>query len=112
MNMKKFLILAAWAAVLPAQAQQSSILITGQELFNRMTENRMWVFGYVAGVADSQSGITICIPPGVVTVGQMTDMVKSALERVPSERHLAADIYVQAALSNRWPCSGKRGGSI
>jgi hypothetical protein len=111
MNMKKLLILAAWAAVLPAQAQQSSILITGQELLARMADNRMWVFGYVAGVADSQSGVTICIPPGQVTVGQMTDMVRQSLERVPSERHLAADIYVQATLSNRWPCA-KRGGGV
>jgi hypothetical protein len=112
MNMKKLLILAAWAAVLPAQAQPSSILITGQELLARMADNRMWVFGYVAGVADSQSGVTICIPPGQVTVGQMTDMVKQSLERVPSERHLAADIYVQATLSNRWPCNNKRGGGV
>jgi len=111
MNMKKLLILAAWAAVLPAQAQPSSILITGQELLARMADNRMWVFGYVAGVADSQSGVTICIPPGQVTVGQMTDMVKQSLERVPSERHLAADIYVQVTLSNRWPCA-KRGGGV
>ena len=109
--MKKLLIIAALMCS-SAHAQQSSILITGQELLARMADNRMWVFGYVAGVADSQSGVTICIPPGQVTVGQMTDMVKQSLERVPSERHLAADIYVQATLSNRWPCNNKRGGGV
>lgn len=109
---RKFLILAAWAAVLPAQAQQSSVLITGQELLTRMNNNMMWVYGYVAGVADSQSGVTVCIPPGQVTVGQMTDMVRQSLERVPSERHLAADIYVQVTLSNRWPCNNRRGGGV
>ena len=108
--MKKLLLITALLCT-GAHAQQSSILITGQELLTRMADNRMWVFGYVAGVADSQSGVTICIPPGQVTVGQMTDMVKQSLERVPSERHLAADIYVQATLSNRWPCA-KRGGGV
>jgi hypothetical protein len=108
--MKHILFVVA-LCVTSAHAQQSSILFTGQELLTRMTENRMWAFGYIAGVADSQSGLTICIPPNTVSVGQMTDMVKSALERVPSERHLAADIYVQAALSNRWPCN-RRGGGV
>ena len=109
--MKQKLLLAGLLLSCSVHAQQSSILITGQELLARMADNRMWVFGYVAGVADSQSGVTICIPPGQVTVGQMTDMVKQSLERVPSERHLAADIYVQATLSNRWPCA-KRGGGV
>jgi hypothetical protein len=107
---KQKLLLAGLLLSYSAYAQQSSTLITGQELLTRMTDNRMWVFGYIAGVADSQSGVTICIPPNTVTVGQMTDMVKSSLERVPSERHLAADIYVQVTLSNRWPCSRKGGG--
>ena len=108
--MKKLLLITALLCT-GAHAQQSSILITGQELLARMADNRMWVFGYVAGVADSQSGVTICIPPGQVTVGQMTDMVKQSLERIPSERHMAADIYVQVTLSNRWPCA-KRGGGV
>jgi hypothetical protein len=45
-----------------------------------------------------------------VTLGQMADMVKNTLERVPSERHLSADLYVQATLENRWPCKKKGGG--
>jgi hypothetical protein len=94
-----------------AQAQQSSILFTGQELYTRLTTMPVWAYGYISGVADSQSGITICIPPGIVTVGQMGDMIKQSLERVPSERHLAADIYVQVTLSNRWPCA-RKGGAI
>lgn len=92
------------------QAQTSSILFTGQELYTRMTTHVMWSYGYISGVADSQSGNTICIPTNTVTVGQMSDMVKLLLERVPSERHLPADIFVQAALSDRWPCKKKGGG--
>ena len=110
--MKRFLILAACCLALPSVAQPSSILYTGQELLNRLSDDRISALAYIAGVADSQSGITVCIPPRQVTLGQMADMVKQTLERVPSERHIAADIYVQATLSNRWPCNNKRGGGV
>jgi hypothetical protein len=93
-------------------AQQHSILYTGQELYTRFTSDRVTALAYIAGVADSQAGVTICIPPGQVTLGQMGDMVRQSLERVPSERHLAADVYVQVTLSNRWPCANRRGGGV
>lgn len=109
--MKKLLIIAALLCS-GAHAQPSSILFSGQELYTRIVNDRSWALGYIAGVADSQSGITVCIPPGQVTLGQMGDMVRQSLERVPSERHLAADIYVQATLSNRWPCNNKKGNGV
>lgn len=93
-----------------AHAQNSSQLFTGQDLYQRLTGTQgqlMMSYGYIAGVADTRAGTTICIPPGMVTLGQMSDMVKQNLERIPSERHMPADIYVEATLSNRWPC--KRG---
>lgn len=95
-----------------AQAQPSSILYTGQDLFTRFTNDRVTALAYIAGVADSQSGVTICIPPGQVTLGQMGDMVRQSLDRIPSERHLAADVYVTVTLGNRWPCNNKRGGGV
>ena len=94
-----------------AQAQQSSTLYSGQDLLNRFNNDRIAALAYVAGVADALSGITICIPPGQVTLGQLGDMVRQSLERIPSERHLAADSYVQVTLSNRWPCA-RRGGGV
>lgn len=108
--MKKLLSVAALLCA-GAHAQPSSILYTGQDLFTRFTSDRPFVLAYIAGVADSQSGVTVCIPPGQVTLGQLADMVKQTLERVPSERHQPADIYVQATLANRWPCA-KRGGGV
>jgi hypothetical protein len=107
--MKKLLIVTALFCS-TVQAQPSSILYSGQELYNKLSNDRLSAMGYIAGVADSMSGITICIPPGQVTLGQMSDMVKALLEKVPSERHLPADIFVQAALENRWPCKKKGGG--
>jgi hypothetical protein len=107
--MKKLLILAAMLCT-SAHAQPSSILYSGQELYNRLNNDRLSAMGYIAGVADSMSGITICIPPGQVMLGQMADMVKQSLERLPSERHLSADIFVQATLEKRWPCAKKGAG--
>jgi hypothetical protein len=109
--MKHGLLLAALICG-NAYAQQSSILYTGQELHSKFSSDRATALAYIAGVADSQSGVTICIPPGQVTLGQMGDMVRQSLERIPSERHLSADIYVQVTLSNRWPCNNRRGGGV
>lgn len=94
-----------------AQAQSSSIFYTGQDLYLRFSSDRVAALAYIAGAADAQSGATVCIPPGQVTLGQVGDMVKQALERVPSERHMSADIYVQAVLEKRWPCA-KKGQSL
>ena len=106
--MKKLILLSMFCA--SAHAQPSSIMYSGQDLYARMTSNPILANGYIAGVADAQSGVTICIPANTVTVGQMGDMVKQTLERLPSERHLSADIFVQVALESRWPCKKKGGG--
>ena len=107
--MKKILLIAALFCS-NSFAQQNSIMYSGQDLYTRMTSNPVLANGYIAGVHDAQSGVTICIPPNMVTLGQMSDMVKQMLERTPSERHLPADIFVQAALEQRFPCKKKGGG--
>lgn len=99
-----------WLAALlcvSANAQPHSTYLSGQELYRRLTGTDgqiMMAYGYIAGVNDTRAGSSICIPPGLVSLGQMADMVKQTLERVPSERHLPADVYVEATLANRWPC--------
>lgn len=108
--MKNELLGLVLLASVSVHAQQSSIMYTGQDLYTRLTSNPAIANGYIAGVHDSQSGVTICIPPNTVTLGQMSDMVKQLLERAPSERHISADIFVQAALSDRWPCAKKERG--
>lgn len=105
--MKKLILSAV---LLCGTAQAQSVMYSGQDLYTRLTSNPTIANGYIAGVHDSQSGVTICVPPNTVTLGQMSDMVKQLLERVPSERHLSADIFVQGALSDRWPCKKKGGG--
>jgi hypothetical protein len=110
--MKTAFMLIGLVVSCSAHAQPSSTLYSGQELLNRFSSDRVTALAYIAGVADAMSGVAICIPPGQVTLGQMGDMVKQSLERVPSERHLSADIYVQATLSNRWPCNSRKGGGV
>ncbi len=108
------LVFVSLLAATTVSAQPHSQYLSGQELYLRMTGTdmqMMMAYGYVAGVHDSRAGVTICIPPNTVTLGQMSDMVKQTLERVPSERHLAADAYVEATLSKRWPCA-KKGQSL
>ena len=108
--MKKLLLIAALLCG-GAHAQPSSTMYTGQDLYDRLKNSPALANGYIAGVHDTQSGLTICIPPGRVTLGQMSDMVKQTLERLPSERHLSADIFVQVSLEERWPCA-KKGKSL
>ena len=106
--MKKLILLSMFCA--SAHAQNGSTMYSGQDLYTRITSNPALANGYIAGVHDAQAGVTICIPPNMVTLGQMSDMVKQMLERNPSERHLSADIFVQAALEQRFPCKKKGGG--
>ena len=108
--MKKLLLIAALMCG-TAHAQPSSTMYTGQDLYDRLKNSPALANGYIAGVHDTQSGLTICIPAGRVTLGQMSDMVKQTLERLPSERHMSADIFVQVALEERWPCA-KKGKSL
>ena len=111
--MRKLIAIAVLACT-GAQAQPHSTYFTGQDLYRRLTGSDsqiMMGYGYIAGVVDSRAGATICIPPGVVTLGQLSDMVKQSLERVPSERHISADIYVETTLSNRWPCARRGSGT-
>ena len=110
--MKNKLLGLALLASLSAHAQPSSTLYSAQDLLTKLNgDSRSIALGYIAAVADAHSAVTICIPGGQVTLGQMADMVKQTLERVPSERHLSADIYVQYTLEKRWPCA-KKGQSL
>ena len=108
--MKRLLVIAGLLSA-GAQAQPSSIHYTGQELYTKLSSDRLSALAYVAGVADSQSGVTVCIPPGRVTLGQMADMVKNYLENTPGTRHLAAEAIIAHVLSTAWPCT-KKGTSL
>lgn len=80
---------------------------TGNMLLNLLqsTEviDRIHGLGYIQGVFDAYSNITIC-PPANVTAGQVRDMIKNYLENNPAIRNKTADIIIRDAFKLVWPC--------
>ena len=105
--MKKLLILAACCLSLHAHAQYKD----GNQLHSQMQEKYAsmdWfnAIGYVTGVADTLTGITICGPSGGsgIPAQQVYDIVKQYLQDHPGTRHLSADRLVGRALERVFPC--------
>ena len=101
--MKKLLVvLAAGALCAGAHAEFKD----GNRVLSQMNGDfgdRMLIMGYVTGVIDALSGVTICAPANL-TAGQSVDMVKMYLEQNPAIRHLAGDAIVNKVMSTMWPC--------
>ena len=110
--MKKFRYVAALAVAF-VSASASAQMISGNKLHEDMQKDTgsPWAFtrGYVAGVHDAHSNLSICAPASA-TLGQMGDMVKTYLENNAAVRHLAADAIVLHVLSRAWPCAKKGSG--
>jgi len=105
--MKKFLI-SLLLVCSTAQAQFQ----TGNTLYAELTQNtlagKMFVLGYMIGVADTFVGREICLPQDV-TQGQVLDIVTNYLASRPQTRHQPADLLVVLALRQHWPCKeGKK----
>ena len=111
--MRKNLIFALICMALgPAHAQFKD----GNQLHSLMQEkfgSVEWfnAMGYVTGVADTLTNITICGPKSGVPASQIYDIVKQYLQENPSIRHLSADRIVNSALSQVFPCQ-KKGGAL
>jgi len=60
--------------------------------------------GYITGIHDTMLGVSHCSPDNV-TVGQVSDMVRSYLSNVPAERHRTGDVIVMHVLKTAWPCA-------
>lgn len=65
---------------------------------------------YIAGVADTVSGVLFC-PPANVPLGQLYDMFRAYLENNPSIRHLPGDVLITNLLQTQWPCRRGRSGT-
>jgi len=85
---------------------------TGNKLYEQITSSsqmdQMNAIGYVTGVADTLQLALVCAPASI-NAGQLLDMTKQYLERVPARRHLAADSLILEVLRAAWPCK-ERGG--
>jgi hypothetical protein len=107
MTKAKALILAA--CILPVAA--CAEFKDGNRLLSQINTatglQYMHALGYVMGVADAFYGVTYC-PPGNVTAGQITDMVRNFLENNPAIRHQSADRHVHHVIQSAWPCEQRK----
>ena len=107
--MKKLLV-----ALLMVPTMASAEFLSGNDLYNRMTNTeitwRMYALGYVVGVYDVNVHVTIC-PANEknVTAGQIRDIAEQFLAANPGLRDKSADSLVREALRQVWPCANRRG---
>ena len=82
----------------------------GNSLLQRMNSDnaheRVQAMGYVMGVHDVFSKVSVCSPQNI-TVGQLRDLVKDYLERNPAIRHYSADSLAVNIMKQTWPCPSK-----
>ena len=96
--------LIAGLLFVPAMAQAE--FMSGNGLLKDMNGDvvdKSIALGYVMGVSDAYTNVTIC-PPSNVTAGQTQDVVKRYLESNPDKRHYSADSIIRISLENVWPC--------
>jgi len=105
--MKYAILLCAMLAI-PAQAE----MISGNKLHDEFKKSEDSVIkygftrGYLAGVYDSNAGITFC-SPDEVTLGQLSNMTEKYLAENPAVRHLPAESIIVYMLKKVWPCAKK-----
>jgi hypothetical protein len=106
--MKTLIFLSAMVLYCSVQAQFK----TGNKLYEQITSSsqmeQMNAVGYVMGVSDTLQWALVCAP-STVTAGQLVDMTKLYIERVPARRHLAADMLIMEVLRAAWPCKERSG---
>lgn len=105
----KHIILTVALCATSVQAE----FIDGNKLLADMNSSgmrQMSAIGYVMGVADTLTSVTVCMPASV-TAGQVYDMVKNHLEANPQTRHQTGDSLVSQVLTRVWPCRQQQRGS-
>ncbi len=88
----------------PAMAQAE--FMSGNGLLKDMNGDvvdKSIALGYVMGVSDAYTNVTVCVPDNV-TAGQVQDIVRRYLENNPDKRHYAADSLIRDSLEKVWPC--------
>ena len=105
----KHLILTVALCATSAQAE----FVDGNKLLadmNGSVTRQMAALGYVMGVSDALTNVTVCMPV-TVTAGQVHDMVRHHLEANPQTRHFTGDSLVSHVLTRVWPCQRRGSGT-
>ena len=105
--------LVSVALLVPALA--SAEFKTGQQIQSGLQDwyskpsndivNAAVSFGYVLGVYDALTGVTMFCPPNNVSQGQVVQVVLKFLNQNPEKLHFSADSLVVKALQQAWPCA-------
>jgi hypothetical protein len=78
---------------------------TGQQLKENIeSRSNSQGLGYIAGVFDVYTRMSVC-PPSGITLGQAADVVHQYLIAHPKSLHVTADALVYTALKDTWPCA-------
>ena len=99
------------AGLLFVPCMVSAEFMTGNNLHGKMNGDfgdKMLALGFIQGVFDVYVSVTFCSPSNV-TVGQVSDMVRSYLDNNPSIRHKTAESLINQALKQAWPCANRGG---
>jgi hypothetical protein len=101
------------ASLLFVPCMANAEFMSGNNLYSKMNGDfgeKMLALGFIQGVYDVYVSVTFCSPNNV-TVGQVSDMVRSYFDNNPSIRHKTAESLINQALKQAWPCANNRGGT-
>ena len=108
--MKKLICIA----LLASTSAYAGNFFDGNKLLEQLDSKDLGFYGmgvgYLMGVHDTSDGEIFC-SPGVIKAGQLVDMVRNDLNRLPEMRHMPADVLVRVTLGRAWPCPKKNNGS-
>jgi len=99
------------ASLLFVPCMASAEFMSGNSLYSKMNGDfgeKMLALGFIQGVYDVYVSVTFCSPNNV-TVGQVSDMVRSYFDNNPSIRHKTAESLINQALKQAWPCANRGG---
>ena len=84
--------------------------VDGNLLLSRMLGNetdQVYALAYTVGVADTTMNNVWC-PPEQMKSAEIVTLTKAMLIASPTKRDLSADVFVVAALRNKYPCAAKK----
>lgn len=79
-----------------------------EEKQNANTAKAGVAIGYVMGVSDTLHNSRVTCLPKAATIGQVVAVVQKFLGNNPAKRHLSADILIEAAIQDAFPCTQKK----
>ena len=107
--MTKFKLLIVTAALAVSQFAHAEF-VDGNLLLSRMLGNetdQVYALAYTVGVADTTMNNLWC-PTDQMKSTEVVTLTKAMLIASPTKRDLSADVFVVAALRNKYPCAAKK----